>query len=72
MTHLTYPNESAEYRRARNAMLEDESLCENSEGVAAHRRSLPPQCAHGVAGSMIPLRPMTSEGRRTLVPKLDD
>src|ERR1044071_2877034 len=43
MTNLTYPNESAEYREARNALLEAEiSLRRQIEAVAAQRRALPP------------------------------
>ena len=43
MTHLTFPNESAEYRKARNALLEREiALRQQIESVAAQRRSLPP------------------------------
>jgi len=40
--HLTYPNESAEYRRARNALLAAEmALRTQIEAVAAERRALP-------------------------------
>ena len=43
MTHLTYPNESAEYRAARNALrAEETALREHIEAVAARRRALPP------------------------------
>src|SRR5580658_5764110 len=43
MEHLRYPNESAEYRVARNALLEEEiALRKQIEAVAAKRRSLPP------------------------------
>jgi predicted dithiol-disulfide oxidoreductase (DUF899 family) len=43
MTHLTFPNESAEYRKARNALLANEiALRQHIESVAAQRRSLPP------------------------------
>lgn len=43
MTHLTYPNESAEYRNARNALLlEEMALRRQIEAVAAQRRALPP------------------------------
>jgi len=43
MTHLTYPNESAEYRKARNALLSEElALRRQIETVAAQRRGLPP------------------------------
>lgn len=43
MEHLQYPNESAEYRAARNALLEDEiALRAQIEAVAAKRRALPP------------------------------
>jgi predicted dithiol-disulfide oxidoreductase (DUF899 family) len=42
MEHLQYPNESAEYRAARNALLEDEiALRAHIEAVAARRRALP-------------------------------
>lgn len=43
MEHLSYPNESAEYRRARNALLDAEmELRRQLERVAAQRRALPP------------------------------
>ena len=43
MTHLTYPNESAAYRQARNALLAEEiALRRHIEAVAAQRRALPP------------------------------
>ncbi len=43
MTHLTYPNESAQYRDARNALLAEEmALRKQIEAVAAQRRALPP------------------------------
>lgn len=43
MTHLKYPNESAGYRKARNALLAEEiALRRHSEAVAAQRRALPP------------------------------
>ena len=43
MTHLTYSNESAEYRKARNALLSEEiALRRQIETVAAQRRALPP------------------------------
>jgi predicted dithiol-disulfide oxidoreductase (DUF899 family) len=43
ITHLTYPNESAEYRKARNALLAEEmALRKHIEAVAAQRRALPP------------------------------
>jgi predicted dithiol-disulfide oxidoreductase (DUF899 family) len=43
MEHLRYPNESAEYRAARNALLADEiALRAQIEAVAARRRALPP------------------------------
>lgn len=43
MTHLTYPNESVEYRKARNALLVEEiALRRQIEAVAAQRRALPP------------------------------
>jgi hypothetical protein len=42
MEHLRYPNESAEYRAARNALLDAEiALRKQIEAVAAERRSLP-------------------------------
>src|SRR2546428_7569030 len=42
MEHLRYPNESAEYRAARNALLNDEiALRAQIEAVAAKRRALP-------------------------------
>jgi predicted dithiol-disulfide oxidoreductase (DUF899 family) len=42
MTQLTYPNESAEYRKARNALLSEEmALRRQIEAVAAQRRALP-------------------------------
>jgi predicted dithiol-disulfide oxidoreductase (DUF899 family) len=43
MEHLHFPNESAEYRRVRNALLEEEmALRRQLERVAAQRRALPP------------------------------
>src|ERR1700722_4114551 len=43
MAHLSYPNESAEYRAARNELLEEEmALRAQMEAVAAKRRALPP------------------------------
>lgn len=43
MPHLSYPNESAAYREARNALLEAEiALRAQNEKVAAMRRALPP------------------------------
>lgn len=43
MTHLTFPNESAAYRAARNALLvEEAALRQHAEAVAAQRRALPP------------------------------
>jgi predicted dithiol-disulfide oxidoreductase (DUF899 family) len=43
MEHLRYPNESTEYRAARNALLKDEiALRAQIETVAAKRRALPP------------------------------
>ena len=43
MEHLAYPNESAEYRTARNALLDAEmALRRQVEEVAALRRALPP------------------------------
>ncbi len=45
---ITFPNESSEYRSARNALLEQEiALRRLTESVAAHRRALP-------AGGQIP------------------
>jgi predicted dithiol-disulfide oxidoreductase (DUF899 family) len=42
MEHLHFPNESAEYRRVRNALLEEEmALRRQIERVAAQRRALP-------------------------------
>jgi predicted dithiol-disulfide oxidoreductase (DUF899 family) len=42
MEHLRYPNESPEYRAARNALLDDEiALRAQIESVAAKRRALP-------------------------------
>jgi predicted dithiol-disulfide oxidoreductase (DUF899 family) len=41
-THLSFPNESAEYRKARNALLAEEmALRKHIESVAAQRRALP-------------------------------
>jgi len=43
MEHLAFPNESADYRRARNKLLEAEmALRAQIEAVAAQRRALPP------------------------------
>jgi predicted dithiol-disulfide oxidoreductase (DUF899 family) len=43
MDHLRYPNESAEYRAARNALLDEEiALRRQIEAVASRRRALPP------------------------------
>ena len=43
MTHLIYPNESAEYRKARNALLSEEiTVRRQIEALAAQRRALPP------------------------------
>jgi predicted dithiol-disulfide oxidoreductase (DUF899 family) len=43
MPHLSFPNESAEYRQARNALLEAEvALRAQIEAVAQQRRQLPP------------------------------
>lgn len=43
MEHLSYPNESVDYRTARNALLEAEmELRRQLETVAAMRRALPP------------------------------
>src|ERR1035441_8581353 len=42
MSHLIYPNESAEYREARNQLLAEEiALRSQMEAVAARRRALP-------------------------------
>src|SRR3546814_14704139 len=43
MLHLSFPNESTEYRTARNALLDAEiALRRQLEAVAAQRRALPP------------------------------
>jgi predicted dithiol-disulfide oxidoreductase (DUF899 family) len=43
MEHLRYPNESTDYRAARNSLLNDEiALRAQIETVAAKRRALPP------------------------------
>ena len=43
LQHIHFPNESAQYRRARNALLEQEmELRRQVERVAAQRRALPP------------------------------
>lgn len=43
MEHLHYPNESAQYRAARNALLDEEIVLRaHIEAVAAKRRALPP------------------------------
>ena len=43
MPHLSYPNESATYRDARNKLLDAEiALRAQIEAVAAQRRALPP------------------------------
>ena len=43
MDHIAYPNESADYRAARNALLDDEiALRRQIEAVAVKRRALPP------------------------------
>jgi len=43
MEHLHFPNESAEYRQVRNALLDEEmALRRQVEKVAAQRRKLPP------------------------------
>ena len=42
MAHLTFPNETTEYRKARNALLAEEiALRRQIEAVAAKRRALP-------------------------------
>jgi predicted dithiol-disulfide oxidoreductase (DUF899 family) len=43
MSHLIFPNESADYRRARNELLAEEmALRKHIEEIAARRRGLPP------------------------------
>ena len=43
MSELRYPNETQEYREARDALLEEEKLLiENVKALAAKRRALPP------------------------------
>ena len=43
MSELRYPNESQEYRKAREALLKDEQeLVDKMKAVAAKRRKLPP------------------------------
>src|ERR1700744_490943 len=43
LQHLNFPNESAEYRKARDQLLQEEmALRRQIERVAAHRRALPP------------------------------
>ena len=43
MSHLTFLNENAEYRKARNTLLAEEiALRQHIEAVAARRRALPP------------------------------
>src|SRR3546814_4667389 len=43
MLHLSFPNESTEYRTARNALLDAEiALRRQLEALAAQRRALPP------------------------------
>ena len=43
LLHLQFPNESTDYRTARNALLEQElELRQKIERVAAQRRALPP------------------------------
>jgi len=43
MSELRYPNESPEYRKARDELLEDEkALVEKVKSVAEKRRQLPP------------------------------
>ena len=58
MHHISYPNESAAYRAARNALLDDEiALRRQIEAVAAKRRALPPGGEipedYELAGSMV-------------------
>ena len=63
MTHLTYPNESAAYRAARNALLAEEmALREHIEAVAAQRRALPP-------GGNVPEVTFSSGSARTTCPR---
>ena len=55
MEHLQFPNESADYRAARNALLDAEiALRARIEAVATQRRALPP-------GGKVP-RTMSSSG----------
>jgi predicted dithiol-disulfide oxidoreductase (DUF899 family) len=43
MSELRYPNESSEYRKARDQLLEEEkALVEKVKSVAEKRRQLPP------------------------------
>ena len=43
MSERRYPNESAEYRAARDALLKDEQeLIDRKKALAAKRRTLPP------------------------------
>ena len=43
MSEPRYPNESQEYREARDALLKDEQeLIDKTKAVAAKRRKLPP------------------------------
>ena len=43
MSELRYPNESQEYRKAREALLKDEQeLVDKTKALAAKRRKLPP------------------------------
>ncbi|MDB5604942.1 MAG: hypothetical protein JWP25_1842 [Bradyrhizobium sp.] len=66
MEHLRYPNESTEYRAARNALLNDEiALRAQIETVAAKRRALPP------GDPLWGLLDMTPEGRGDFFPKVN-
>ena len=69
MEHLRYPNESAAYRAARNALLDEEiALRAQIEAVAAKRRALPPggevpriTCSSGSARTSMPEKVKMSE-----------
>lgn len=63
MAHLRYPNESADYRAARNALLDAEAaLRAQIEAVAAQRRALP-------AGGEVPEDYVFERVGETLVPE---
>ena len=65
MEHLRYPNESTEYRAARNALLNDEiALRAQIEAVAAKRRALP-------MGGEVPERERPCPGCTHLLDGLD-